>query len=658
MRTQVQSKLWYCLLLSLTFLTPVSQAAIKSGEVQKLLGYEVSTGAAAGYLNDKVCQSCHPLHWQGYQEVGMSKSFLKPNKENSIENFKAEVFFHQASQNYYKIEQHGDDLLFKRYQLDNKGNKINEFQQKIDWILGSGHKSRSYLYQNKVGEIYQLPLGWYTQTQQWFMSPGYEQKNHSGVLRAVRRECLFCHNAFPQVASGSDSHWQAHVFPHELPHGTGCQRCHGPGAKHIKTVTQGGNIESIKAAIINPAKLPAKQRDSVCFQCHMLPAVAVIGVRKFDRTDYSFRPGELISDYMLHVDIDDANRKKSERFEINHHAYRLTQSECFIKSAGKLSCISCHNPHKKIKAQERIQHYGAVCLSCHSKHKVTSGNNPDDCMACHMPQRRTQDVVHVLMTDHKIQKITASQKQRLAPIKAQEPAIQDIKLLNSDGLLSKQEQEIYTTVSLLRTITTTDVVNHLQHLLEKHTDFNSLVYLDLAKGQIDKKQFDAALKSLKKVLKHYPQDVKALQLSGLVYSASKKYKQAEQTLKQALKINNKSVDSHFNLALLYLVQKRYALAKMSIETAIELRPNMVKAWYYAGYLATLDHQWITAEYDFKTVLKIDPTNHRSYLSLVKVLMQQDKQEEAQRYLNHGIKVCDNKASLQQLALKIMPQGFE
>jgi tetratricopeptide (TPR) repeat protein len=195
-------------------------------------------------------------------------------------------------------------------------------------------------------------------------------------------------------------------------------------------------------------------------------------------------------------------------------------------------------------------------------------------------------------------------------------------------------------------------------LLEKQPKFNSLAYLDLAKGQIDVKQFDDALKSLKKVLKQHPQHLKVLQLSGLVYLATKKYKQAEQTLNQALAINNQSADSHFNLALLYLLQKEYTLAKRHIEKVKSLRPNMVKAWYYAGYLASMDKQWKEAEINYKRSLEIEPINHRSYLNLVKSLIQQNKMGEAKRYLNHGIKVCDNNADLKQLASEISNKDFK
>ena len=31
------------------------------------------------------------------------------------------------------------------------------------------------------------------------MAPGYDRPNHQGVLHRVRRKCMFCHNAYPNV---------------------------------------------------------------------------------------------------------------------------------------------------------------------------------------------------------------------------------------------------------------------------------------------------------------------------------------------------------------------------------------------------------------------------------------------------------------------------
>ena len=307
-----------------------------------LLGWRATEGAAAGYVEDKACSTCHMELYLSYQHVGMSQSFKRPGEAKVIEEFGKE-FYHEPSQRYYRIDKDGDKMSFKRYQRDNKGQEINIFETPIHWVMGSGNRARSYLYRTDWGEMYMLPLGWYSEDKVWGMSPGFEDKNHLGVLRRIQRECMFFHNALPEVPENSDVHWNVHQFPEELPQGTGCQRCHGPGAEHIRAGLTGQPHEVIRSKIVNPAKLPVEERDSVCFQCHMLPAVSMIGARRFDRKDYDYRPGQKLSKYLLHVETDEEGESREERFEINHHGYRFWQSKCFKESEGKLACISCHN---------------------------------------------------------------------------------------------------------------------------------------------------------------------------------------------------------------------------------------------------------------------------------------------------------------------------
>src|SRR5207245_11414352 len=70
---------------------------------------------------------------------------------------------------------------------------------------------------------------------------------------------------------------------------------------------------------------------------------------------------------------------------------------------------TCHNPHDIPRGEAAARHYASACRQCHaaafdqlvasSRHTVSA-----DCVGCHMPKRRTDDVVHAVMTDHYIQR--------------------------------------------------------------------------------------------------------------------------------------------------------------------------------------------------------------------------------------------------------------
>src|SRR5262249_43947600 len=154
------------------------------------------------------------------------------------------------------------------------------------------------------------------------------------------------------------------------------------------------------------ARLSPELQMDVCMQCHLettsaqLPAT----IRRFDREPFSFRPGEPLGAYAVHFDHE-PGRGHDDKFEIVNQAYRLRQSPWFQKVLGRLTCTTCHDPHSVARGEAAIPYYRSKCRNCHSS--VAVANHPDlqnaDCASCHMPRRRAEDAVHVIMTDHRIQ---------------------------------------------------------------------------------------------------------------------------------------------------------------------------------------------------------------------------------------------------------------
>jgi hypothetical protein len=97
---------------------------------------------AADYVADTACATCHPSKYASYQAVGMAQSMRRPRAEVLIEDFKNARFVHQPSKSHYEMSWKDGKLLFRRYQIDDRGQRINAIQQQVDWIVGSGHRSR------------------------------------------------------------------------------------------------------------------------------------------------------------------------------------------------------------------------------------------------------------------------------------------------------------------------------------------------------------------------------------------------------------------------------------------------------------------------------------------------------------------------------------
>ena len=585
-----------------------------------------TSGAAPGYIDDRICATCHRDLFDSYQSVGMARSFYRPRADRLIEDFDNGHYYHEPSNRHYEMTYESDRLTVTRYQVDEAGQRVNVLEQTIDWILGSGSRARSYIYQTAAGELFLAPISWYSQPGAWRMSPGYDNVDHKGFGRSVSRDCMFCHNALPNVPEGSDVQGEPALFPAELPEGIGCQRCHGPGARHALLALEVAPIEIVTDAILDPADLDPARRFDVCMQCHLQPSVAISPIRRFDRPDYSFRPGEALSDYLVHLDpVED--RPSQERFEINHHAYRLRQSRCFLESRGELSCLNCHDPHRKVPAAERQSHYRAACQTCHAIDACTletmagagldAGIDAGDCITCHMQPRRTQDVVHAAMTDHLIRRRPESEPQRLRQIPEARPRVLDVQLLDSFAQPSPDD-EIYRAIAMIRAGSLSGI-DKLTAALAAAPQSTPAPYLELVVGQLRFGRFKDAIRTLDSAASIAPDDATVHLHMGVALSGLGRREQAAFHFERALELAPERPEVRYNLGKHLAVTGRGAEAVEQLEAALRIRPNLTAAWFDLGILyANLGRTRKAAEH-FQRALALEPTHGRARAYLDRLL---------------------------------------
>jgi Tfp pilus assembly protein PilF len=582
-------------------------------------GFPPTTGAAPGYVADQACALCHSDLAASYAAKGMARAFRKPRPSSDIEDLSAPPFLHSASGQQFQITRRNGRLVFRRWLTGSDGQPVHVFEANVDWILGSGDHARTYLYRTPGGELYQLPLAWYTQKARWGMAPGFDRPDHEGVLRRVRRECVFCHTAYPDMPVGSDAYGAPQIFPAEMPEGIGCQRCHGPGAEHVGLALGGiGSRDEIRASIFNPGRLPTARRDEVCQGCHLQPTVAMPGLRRFGRGEFSFRPGEPLADYLVQVDVEEEGRPRSERFEINHHPYRLRQSRCFLESGGQLSCLTCHDPHRRIPEKERAAHYRAACESCHGPKACTrpeqgaASAKTADCAGCHMPKRRTQDVVHVVMTDHKITR-TPGGAELLAPLTESEPVLLDIRLL--PGAPGGALGEIYRAAAVARTAGGAEAIRYLEKKLSEVRPAEIDPWLDLAQAQLRAARPADAERTLTGVLQSHPDHPQALEWLALAQAGQGEILKAITGFRQLLAAHPERVEAEYNLGRLLAIRGQNDEAATHLERALAARPNLAAGWHALGEVRAAQGRPAEARACWERALEIDPTFAKSRRAL-------------------------------------------
>lgn len=355
---------------------------------------------SVAYAGMQTCRSCHAQIYDSYIRTGMGRSWRSASAATSDATFGVHAVVYDSISNFYYAPFLVDSMLYVReFRLSGR-DTIHNRLERIDYIVGSGHHTNSHISRSN-GYIYQVPITFYTQDKKWDMAPGFEGGANSRFSRILNTECVTCHNHFPGHVSGSENKF------FKMPEGIECERCHGPGALHVKAKLAGEIVDTSRMAdltIVNPRRLPRDRVTDLCQRCH-LQGIAVLQPGK---TFFDFKPGMVLSDVMniflpRYSDSD-------QRFIMASQADRLRLSQCYQKSTS-LTCISCHHPHVSVAETGRTK-YNQPCMTCHSGKGKKMCSAPvaerktkgDDCAECHMPPSGSIDIPHVRITDHFIRK--------------------------------------------------------------------------------------------------------------------------------------------------------------------------------------------------------------------------------------------------------------
>lgn len=338
------------------------------------------------YAGAAACIVCHKNIYESFAQTSHSFTSM-PASEKSIKgSFKPgkNIFpFHPGL--YVEMEKRDSGLFEVAY---SKGTE--RIAKRFDIVTGSGAKGQTYLtwYKN---ELFQLPISYLTSANQWANSPGFPPQRIV-FNRPITSRCMECHSTYASVISPPGK--EPEEYDHnQILYGVECERCHGPGEKHVQYETRYPK-DPIARYIVNPARLSRQQNLDLCALCHG-------GRLQKTKPSFEFIAGDRLDQFF----VKDTLAPNSNSIDVHGNQYGLLQeSKCFRLSTT-MTCNTCHNTHENERGNVTL--FSQRCMTCHNKeHNTFCKINPSlvssissNCIDCHMPKQPSMSVALLLPGD-------------------------------------------------------------------------------------------------------------------------------------------------------------------------------------------------------------------------------------------------------------------
>jgi tetratricopeptide (TPR) repeat protein len=614
---------------------------------------------SVSYMGMNTCRKCHEDKFGTFIHTGMGESFGIANPQKSAGKFPVHGPLYDKYKDLYYLPYWKDTVLMLKEFRMKGGDTVYSRTERIDYIIGSGQHTNSHIV-NQNGYLYQAPFTFYTQSGKLDFPPGFENGNNTRFSRALNEECLTCHNAFPGFVKGSFNKYTS------VPLGIDCERCHGPGALHVKEKLAGNVVDiahDTDFTIVNPRKLPQELQLDVCQRCH-LQGDAVLNEGK---TFFDHRPGMPLNNV---VNVFRPQYENEDKFIMASHAERMGMSPCYlqtVKNGGIFTCVTCHNPHVSVRVTD-ISFFIQKCQGCHqsvhqNKPEWTAAKKETNCITCHMPKNSTTDIPHVSVTDHYIHIVKKGEQQRVGT----EGELGEFKRLaslttpNPDALL-KAKAFMYLYEKYDRKLYHLDSAKqYLSKYTEKDEPAAYIYYYYL---RDDFRSIVNLISKEKPVLKNAVSNYQA----GRTFENLQASAQALPFFQKAVQLLPYELNYRNQLGTTLMKLDRIEEAEKEFDFVLKENPKIGPAWNNKGFIYLLKANAAfnsgqngyallnEAEMHFKKSLSLDPDDAESHLNMAKVWLARENIPKAKSEIETVLQKNPNHPAAVELMSRI--KSFE